>query len=630
MDVRMPDGTIIRNVPDNITQDDLLSRYGQYSAAQEKPLEEKGWLGKVLSGTAEALQTKPEQVTGSVLSGGIKIRPKTQEEEEKVLKEPTSAAKRGKFWAGLGQSAIDLPIGLAQIVGGQQWPSKEDSLGKSVLPEEAKDLIYGDKTLRDQATDEVKAYEQFREKLGGTGFDVARTGGSLAPWSIGNLAYKQAGKIPALNTVAKRSALGAGSTAAIRPIDEYKDDEDFAKQKLSNIALESALGLGLGKTAQTLLNPKVSPEIAKLKSKGNITLTPADLLHDTMFGRAAREVENTVTGLPLTGYSTRKAIDTRNAQFATNELNDILKPFNQSLKVDDTKSINDLVGETRKIIGDSYNALLDKVSIPDVQGYYSTITKALNRSPVSFSVELKDKLFDNVINLLKPEDLVNNAIPGKVIRRLEKDLGKLATQAFKAGQHELGFAYDDVLKALRGELVKQNPANGKELLKTHKAFRQLLPTEWAAGYGLAGQGEITAETLSRGIKKYSGQRALGSAADVPMYESAETASKVFGESYRDPNNFFGALRDTNRFVRSLMLGGETLMNSFLSFVPSVINNVTYRPFVLKALNAIATERPKLAKKIGQILEDYGSPTVIPSTQLELPTSLVAPSQPSTR
>ena len=32
MDVRMPDGTIISNVPDNITQEDLLARFGRYNA----------------------------------------------------------------------------------------------------------------------------------------------------------------------------------------------------------------------------------------------------------------------------------------------------------------------------------------------------------------------------------------------------------------------------------------------------------------------------------------------------------------------------------------------------------------------------------------------------------------------
>jgi hypothetical protein len=33
MDVRMPDGTIITGVPDNITQADLLARYSRFSAA---------------------------------------------------------------------------------------------------------------------------------------------------------------------------------------------------------------------------------------------------------------------------------------------------------------------------------------------------------------------------------------------------------------------------------------------------------------------------------------------------------------------------------------------------------------------------------------------------------------------
>ena len=40
MDVRMPDGTLVTNVPDNITQEDLLSVYSSYVPApvSENPL----------------------------------------------------------------------------------------------------------------------------------------------------------------------------------------------------------------------------------------------------------------------------------------------------------------------------------------------------------------------------------------------------------------------------------------------------------------------------------------------------------------------------------------------------------------------------------------------------------------
>lgn len=46
MNVRMPDGTIITNVPDNITQTDLLARYNRMSAMQ-KPEEPSGFLRQV-------------------------------------------------------------------------------------------------------------------------------------------------------------------------------------------------------------------------------------------------------------------------------------------------------------------------------------------------------------------------------------------------------------------------------------------------------------------------------------------------------------------------------------------------------------------------------------------------------
>lgn len=39
MDVRMPDGTIVRNVPDNITQEDLHERFTLYQEQQATPAE---------------------------------------------------------------------------------------------------------------------------------------------------------------------------------------------------------------------------------------------------------------------------------------------------------------------------------------------------------------------------------------------------------------------------------------------------------------------------------------------------------------------------------------------------------------------------------------------------------------
>ena len=63
MDVRMPDGTIITGVPDNITQTDLLARYSKFSTAAPAP----------------AAQTAPpEPVTTDVMGAATGIGGLTQ------------------------------------------------------------------------------------------------------------------------------------------------------------------------------------------------------------------------------------------------------------------------------------------------------------------------------------------------------------------------------------------------------------------------------------------------------------------------------------------------------------------------------------------------------------------------
>jgi len=50
MDVRMPDGTGITNVPDNITQEDLLERYSRFSRSGQPSAPEEGIIPSLVSG----------------------------------------------------------------------------------------------------------------------------------------------------------------------------------------------------------------------------------------------------------------------------------------------------------------------------------------------------------------------------------------------------------------------------------------------------------------------------------------------------------------------------------------------------------------------------------------------------
>jgi len=111
MDVRMPDGTIVTNVPDNITQEDLLSAYSSYTPepVRENPiygvaanitpslatgigslLQTPGKLADLITGTAPGEKAGiGRTLLGSLIPGGAK----TVQEAGASLEEIGKAAK---------------------------------------------------------------------------------------------------------------------------------------------------------------------------------------------------------------------------------------------------------------------------------------------------------------------------------------------------------------------------------------------------------------------------------------------------------------------------------------------------------------------------------------------------------
>jgi hypothetical protein len=62
MDVRMPDGTLVKNVPDNITQTDLLARYNKFqpSESEEKPSKPTVEIGPAIPNLYQQAKNAPE------------------------------------------------------------------------------------------------------------------------------------------------------------------------------------------------------------------------------------------------------------------------------------------------------------------------------------------------------------------------------------------------------------------------------------------------------------------------------------------------------------------------------------------------------------------------------------------
>ncbi|TAF14049.1 MAG: hypothetical protein EAZ74_04760, partial [Alphaproteobacteria bacterium] len=231
------------------------------SGAETAPKpEKKGFWNQVLSGTAKALNTRPEQVSGSLLDkGGLKIREKTPEEEKKG---PTMAAKRAAHTLGTVQGGVADPI----------------MAGMQMLP---------DKFGGDLANKQLKGYEDFRKELGGSGFDGSRLiGNVLSPIGLKGAqavdkGFKAWGKSPSL---VRQGATHGALAGALQPVindsslegisvDEDEDQPGFWGEKAKQVGV----GAGFGGVANKLLGPSAS----KFSNPKNLPATPQQLANQS-------------------------------------------------------------------------------------------------------------------------------------------------------------------------------------------------------------------------------------------------------------------------------------------------------------------------------------------------------------
>ena len=91
MDVRMPDGTVITNVPDNITQSELLARFNKLNA----PKIETAGIGEALRGGAK--RTLGSMETGvSSLFGAEEAAKAGQARQEAITEKPGASLEKVK------------------------------------------------------------------------------------------------------------------------------------------------------------------------------------------------------------------------------------------------------------------------------------------------------------------------------------------------------------------------------------------------------------------------------------------------------------------------------------------------------------------------------------------------------
>jgi hypothetical protein len=567
MDVRMPDGTVIKNVPDNYSQEDLLSQYQQYSKPSEEKFVEPAASKPAVAPPADFAHSEAAKYLAPVASAGV------------GLAKPIAGAAE---YLGIGAPARYLNQASQELIKMGGMPSQIAELGGEVLSPVPTKLL-----------------------------GLASKGMKYAPMAAKGLEdlFKE-------SVLAKSAAQGA-TAAALNPTDTTKDQSytDFLGKKAEQVGLGGATGAALGKAGQVALNPKVTAEVQKLKDLGMKYFTPGQLAGQVpMIGKLLHSIEQKATSLPIAGGIVEQGLKTSAGDFNRALGNEVLKPMGQTLPKT-VKPGEDMISYLNDRIENAYDTITPKLSLKNViyndpaspTGITSTVKKFNDKLaevtqglPSAKGNDMQGMVHDefdkHILNPLYRLTQQNGQMTGEEFRAAEKNLGRTAFNYMKnPATYDVGAALKDLQGELRKELANQNPALAKELNGIHQAFIRHLPVERAASY-VGAQGRVfTPSQFESAVKAETKGKGRFASGQSTFYPESQAALNVLGRTSPDSGTAARA------GVGALLTGGgygaagiPGAVNALA--LPAIGAGALYNQPVMGALTKLATERPEFMKR----------------------------------
>lgn len=497
MDVRLPDGTTIRNVPDGTTKAQLVEklRANGYDTSS---------LGAAPPAGTSSTNTGPQPRDGAAFTA-----------------DPTDGMSTfERSAAGLGKSAADLWLGLRSLTGNASAEEVKErrrldaplmnttagmvgniagQIGTALLPG---GLIAG------------------AGKLAGAA-GLARTGSTLA----------RAGQTAMAPTTIRGAATLGAATGAVQPaVDLGERAEQAAFGAAGGAGGMAALG-GLAR----VVRPKTDANALQLLAEG-VTPTPGQVL-----GGGFKRAEDALTSVPIVGDAikagqTRAASDLNRAA-----INRALQPVGASLpKGVAGREAIEFAGEQ---LGKRYDDLLPKLTT-QADGQFITEVESLRSMMGSGSIDpAKAQQFEAILQnqvLSKFQQGADDAptLTGQTLKGIESDLGTLASKfrrSLDPDQQMVGDALLEVQAALRSNVERMNPQFAKELKAINAGYANFKRVQRAASNVSAEDGVFSAAQLQGAVKALdrSKDKAAFARGDALMQDLAEPARAVLGSKVPD-------------------------------------------------------------------------------------------------
>lgn len=544
IDVRMPDGTIVRNVPRGTSKADLERRYKE--GALKRRTAEHPILGPITSAVAGATDMGTMSADDEIRAGLDSVNPFN----------PDSVWRGGSF----GGNQKRQSSRKKQLERANPWSYLGGQVAGAVIPA----LLTGGGSVAAQAAAKAPAAIRAMRALAPTVAQSAAYGFNSADGGVKNR----------LKAVPEAVAWGVGG---------------------------DLVGRGLGKVASRAIGGRnFSPAQRQLMDEG-VLLTPG-----ARGGKVAKMVEDKVFGsIPPLDEVAKMAQERSFATLRRAAANRVLAPIGG--KVDDVAELAgdsqagaDFAGNLAKTVYKNYDDTLGSMTISPDPAVFQQLDDLVNNAGLTMTRDQVEVLANNVANT--KEKLSKGPLTGKPLREW---LGDLRERASKLAGTESGDALWELNSRLEDALDVQNGAMTSEAYKKAREAVSLLKRYQNAASRRGAGGEFTPTQLLQAAEKRGFGTTDANVSDrtAPMLKFAMDAADVMrvntANSGTVPRGVVtgGLLGATGGVAAIDPLIGGLLATQTLKYVPGIdelVQNIARRPdWARKAGERISTYAPSL-------------------------------------
>lgn len=462
MDVTLPDGTVIKGVPDGTTRQQLAEKLkakgmnvpdSWLSPSRKSPINQK-------KDFEQRYQAQQDKMVSSMdtLSIGVPGVPSMQ-----VNVPVPGAIARGA--AGAGKAVYDTARGLGELVGLE----KPEDVARSRVQDEA--------LMRTGAgkVGNVLGYV-------GEAIPLSRVAPGLGTGVLG--------------AVGTRMALGGLTGGAQGYTAPYASQGEHVANTLVGAGLGAALPGG-GALASNVMRGLANPTARELIDAG-VRLTPGQML-----GGIPRRLEESAKSLPVVGSAIRKAEQRAMDDFNLAAVQKALAPIGAKLGKG-VEAGYEAVEQGRKFISDRYDSVLGqmkgRVDSQLTNKIASTLSTHINSLPDNLARHLMQTVDQDVLQKLGKGQWVG----GKEVKEVISSLGsevRTAAQSADPAYRQLSKAFQSVQNDVKAMLKRNNSKElGEQLSDVDAAHARMLRVENAASRVGTDEGKFTASQLKAAVR----------------------------------------------------------------------------------------------------------------------------------